>query len=278
MSENFLSRWSKRKLEVRAQEQLAEEVTVLKTEAPLSGVDSGQSAAAGELSSTKPLEQTAATQPELPLPTEEDLHAVEQGGDIKAFMVDKVSTELKNKAFKALFSRPEFNVMDGLDIYIDDYSKFTPLSQEDIGKMTLSKQLLSRPDLEIPKKGDINAGLEKLESALASEEDSASDALDKTEMPAQVSAVEADNPNETRVIPDSLQGVDFNDELKNVRLNHLRKNNQYMVHFVCGVSNPIQTKCTTPISCIQDLVSRWLILNKKISYAALAQVLQLIAK
>lgn len=214
MSENFLSRWSKRKLEVRAQEQLAEEVTVLKTEAPLSGVDSGQSAAAGELSSTKPLEQTAATQPELPLPTEEDLHAVEQGGDIKAFMVDKVSTELKNKAFKALFSRPEFNVMDGLDIYIDDYSKFTPLSQEDIGKMTLSKQLLSRPDLEIPKKGDINAGLEKLESALAGEEDSASDALDKTEMPAQVSAVEADNPNETRVIPDSLQGVDFNDELK----------------------------------------------------------------
>ena len=160
------------------------------------------------------LEGALATQPELPLPTEEDLHAVEQGGDIKAFMVDKVSTELKNKAFKALFSRPEFNVMDGLDIYIDDYSKFTPLSQEDIGKMTLSKQLLSRPDLEIPKKGDINAGLEKLESALASEEDSASDALDKTEMPAQVSAVEADNPNETRVIPDSLQGVDFNDELK----------------------------------------------------------------
>ena len=213
MSENFLSRWSKRKLEVRAQEKLAEEAPAIQGKASVSAVNVESENRAHELVKADSQVQPV-PDPELPLPTEADLLAVRQGGDIKAFMVDKVSAELKNKAFKALFSRPEFNVMDGLDIYIDDYNKFTPLSKEDIGKMTLSKQLLSRPDLEIPKKGDINAGLEKLESALASEEDSASDALDKTEMPAQVSAVEADNPNETRVIPDSLQGVDFNDELK----------------------------------------------------------------
>lgn len=215
MSENFLSRWSKRKLEVRAQEQLAEQASVLQTEAPLSGVDSGQGAAADELSTPKPLEQTAATQPELPLPTEEDLQAVEQGGDIKAFMVEKVSTELKNKAFKALFSRPEFNVMDGLDIYIDDYNKFTPLSQEDIGKMTLSKQLLSRPDLEILKKSEIDKGLERVGAVLSETDDSGSPVLEEIDVSEHSDLEKSDLQNETRVIPDTLQDADYKKELEN---------------------------------------------------------------
>lgn len=213
MSDNFLSRWSKRKLEVRAQEKLADEVPAMQTEVPPPGGDALQDVAGAELAKTKPLEQPVA-QPELPLPTEADLHAVKQGGDIKAFMVDKVSTELKNKAFNALFSRPEYNVMDGLDIYIDDYSKFIPLTQEDIGKMTFSKQLLSRPDLELPKKADIEAGLEKLESALATSEDPESPVLGKTEGADQITTEEEDVPNEARVIPDESQDVDFQGEIK----------------------------------------------------------------
>jgi len=204
MSENFLSRWSKRKLEVRAQEKQAESAPVV--------VDT-ESASNAALAETKPAEPPV-PEPELPLPTEADLLAVKQGGDIKAFMVDKVSTELKNKAFKALFSRPEFNVMDGLDIYIDDYSKFTPLSQEDIGKMTLSKQLLSRPDLELPKTGDIEASLEKLESALDISEDSVSDVLDKTDDSEVLSKEEGESPDPVRVIPDDLQDADFERDLE----------------------------------------------------------------
>ena len=211
MSENFLSRWSKRKLEVRAQEKLAEEAPAVQDKAPVSAVNVESENRAHEL-----VKADSQVQPvpdlELPLPTEADLLAVKQGGDIKAFMVDKVSTELKNKAFKALFSRPEFNVMDGLDIYIDDYNKFTPLSKEDIGKMTLSKQLLSRPDLEIPKKGDMQAGLEKLESALTGPEDSVSTVLDKTEESEGVTFGETEPPNDVRVIPDSSQDADFIEE------------------------------------------------------------------
>ena len=70
--------------------------------------------------------------------------------------------------------------MDGLDIYIDDYNKFTPLSQEDIGKMTLSKQLLSRPDLEILKKADMEEGLERVASVLSGSDDSVPAVSDKT--------------------------------------------------------------------------------------------------
>ena len=211
MSENFLSRWSKRKLEVRAQEKLAEEAPAVQDKAPVSAVNVESENRAHELVKADSQVQPV-PDPELPLPTEADLLAVRQGGDIKAFMVDKVSAELKNKAFKALFSRPEFNVMDGLDIYIDDYNKFTPLSKEDIGKMTLSKQLLSRPDLEIPKKGDIQAGLEKLESALTGPEDSVSTVLDKTEESEGVTFGETEPPNDVRVIPDSSQDADFIEE------------------------------------------------------------------
>lgn len=211
MSENFLSRWSKRKLEVRAQEKLAEEAPAVQDKAPVSAVNVESENRAQELVKADSQVQPV-PDPELPLPTEADLLAVRQGGDIKAFMVDKVSAELKNKAFKALFSRPEFNVMDGLDIYIDDYNKFTPLSKEDIGKMTLSKQLLSRPDLEIPKKGDMQAGLEKLESALTGPEDSVSTVLDKTEESEGVTFGETEPPNDVRVIPDSSQDADFIEE------------------------------------------------------------------
>jgi hypothetical protein len=211
MSENFLSRWSKRKLEVRAQEKLAEEAPAVQDKAPVSAVNVESENRAHELVKADSQVQPV-PDPELPLPTEADLLAVRQGGDIKAFMVDKVSAELKNKAFKALFSRPEFNVMDGLDIYIDDYNKFTPLSKEDIGKMTLSKQLLSRPDLEIPKKGDMQAGLEKLESALTGPENSVSTVLDKTEESEGVTFGETEPPNDVRVIPDSSQDADFIDE------------------------------------------------------------------
>lgn len=202
MSDNFLSRWSKRKLEAREQEKQTETLLDQPKQLP------EQAVALQPADVAKADNSPSADVPELPLPTEADLQAVEQGGDIKAFMVDKVSAELKNKAFKALFSRPEFNVMDGLDIYIDDYNKFTPLSQEDIGKMTLSKQLLSRPDLELPKIDDIKEGL----NALAWPEDESLESpdpvLDKQNIEARSEEDENQIDDGVRVIPDNLQAID----------------------------------------------------------------------
>lgn len=214
MSENFLSRWSKRKLEVRAQEKLTEEMPPVKTSMQVADLD-GKAGPLSKESPAQPPAKPSTPQPELPLPTEADLLAVKQGGDIKAFMVDKVSTELKNKAFKALFSRPEFNVMDGLDIYIDDYNKFTPLSQEDIGKMTLSKQLLSRPDLEVLKKEDLKEGLDRFENVMADADDSSPVVLDKTDEIEQKTPEQEDSLDSDRVIPDGSQASDLNNEIEN---------------------------------------------------------------
>ena len=210
MSDNFLSRWSRRKIEVRTQEK--EGLPVVKVAEPSLAQLPAQQPAANQANSPSALAAPPnSAAPELPLPTELDLKAVEQGGDIKAFLVDKVAPELKNKAFKALFSRPEFNVMDGLDIYIDDYNKFTPLSQEDIGKMSLSKQLLSRPDLEVIKP---NVSMD-LPSSVGDETQGLLDV--------QMEGHGADEPSENlnsahrdsenheivRVIPDALQDTDF---------------------------------------------------------------------
>lgn len=206
MSENFLSRWSKRKLEVREQEKLVE------TTALESGKSIVQPANAqeGSLTTQAKLGTTAdISEPVVPPPTEADLQAVEQGGDIKAFLVDKVSQDLKNKAFKALFSRPEFNVMDGLDIYIDDYSKFTPLSQEDIGKMTFSKQLLSRPDLDLPKTGDIQENLQALMDKVPEAEKSPEPVPDYHHPDESADQSAEENPDSIRVIPDSSQAIDL---------------------------------------------------------------------
>lgn len=68
-----------------------------------------------------------ASNPEAPAP---ELPAVDQLGidsDFRGFFHPKVDESLRRAALKKLFSDPHFNVMDGLDVYIDDYSKSDPL-------------------------------------------------------------------------------------------------------------------------------------------------------
>lgn len=47
--------------------------------------------------------------------------------DYSAFLHPKVDEKLRRVALKKLFSNPHFNVMDGLDVYIDDYGKPDPI-------------------------------------------------------------------------------------------------------------------------------------------------------
>jgi hypothetical protein len=47
--------------------------------------------------------------------------------DFRVFMRAKVDEGVRRAALKKLFSDPRFNIMDGLDVYIDDYSKEDPI-------------------------------------------------------------------------------------------------------------------------------------------------------
>ena len=62
--------------------------------------------------------------------------------DFKAFMHSKVEEGVKRAALKKLFSDPRFNVMDGLDTYVDDYTKAEPISEELLAQLEHARQTL----------------------------------------------------------------------------------------------------------------------------------------
>ena len=126
MSENFFDRWSRRKNEAR--EELAPPPVV--PEAPPTA--DPVPVAAG---------LAAEGQGEAPPPTLAEAEALTPESDFRPFMARNVAPEVKNTAFRKLFADPQFNVMDGLDTYIDDYSKSTPIPDSVLRQMASAKFL-----------------------------------------------------------------------------------------------------------------------------------------
>jgi uncharacterized protein DUF3306 len=104
----FLARWSRRKLEV--------------AKAPAAAA---------------PAAPAAAEAPVLPA-----LDSLTFESDFTAFMHAKVDEGVKRAALKKLFSDPRFNVMDGLDTYIDDYTKNDGISEEMLKTLKHSRTTL----------------------------------------------------------------------------------------------------------------------------------------
>jgi hypothetical protein len=62
-----------------------------------------------------------------PVPELPPVDTLTPDSDFRAFFHPKVDEETRRAALKKLFSDPRFNIMDGLDVYIDDYSKSEPI-------------------------------------------------------------------------------------------------------------------------------------------------------
>jgi hypothetical protein len=125
--ESFLARWSRRKREVeRKAEQPAEPVMPV---AP--AAEPALGAGAGDITESPPT-SAAAQAPETapaadaPLPPIDSLDGVRS--DYQAFFQTNVSEDLRRAALKKLFADPHFNQMDMLDVYVDDYTQFEPLT------------------------------------------------------------------------------------------------------------------------------------------------------
>ena len=69
------------------------------------------------------------------------MKALTQDSDFKPFMARNVGAEVRNAAMKKLFTDPHYNVMDGLDIYIDDYSMPDPIPESMLRQMAGAKLL-----------------------------------------------------------------------------------------------------------------------------------------
>ena len=150
--DNFFSRWSRRKVLVREGVPVA---AVPETAPPLAASAAGSAAlakpslatvagaAAATPGTATAAEAADAPQPPAapPLPTLADVAELTTESDYARFVAQGVTPEVKNAALKKLFTDPQFNVMDGLDIYIDDYGKPDPLPEGMLRKMVQSKML-----------------------------------------------------------------------------------------------------------------------------------------
>lgn len=66
--------------------------------------------------------------------------------DFGQFMRQEISEEIRRKAMKTLFADPHFNVMDGLDIYIDDYSISEPIPEAMMATLNHARSLFETPE------------------------------------------------------------------------------------------------------------------------------------
>jgi hypothetical protein len=128
----FLSRWSRRKAIQTRGERVPDEPAA---PAPAPAAVATQAPRPIAQPTLQPITQET---PATPPPTLDDVAALTRDADFSRFVAPGVDDGVKRAALRKLFSDPHFNVMDGLDTYIDDYGKPDPLPAAMLRKMTQS--------------------------------------------------------------------------------------------------------------------------------------------
>lgn len=145
--DSFFSRWSRRKEAARSGQVLPPESTSAPAAAPTP---------AAPTAAAEP-DTAAAQEPPSPPPTLDDVAQLTPESDFRRFVGKDVSGEVRNAAVKKLFADPHFNVMDGLDVYIDDYSQPSPLSKAELAMMVGARFLKLVDDPDEQKKAEAAA-------------------------------------------------------------------------------------------------------------------------
>ncbi len=140
---NFLAHWSRRKTESRRAEEEAAPAL-----APEPGLPAVPPAAKSD--------PTAAIAPNTPLPPVEELRGV--ASEYRDFLRPGVDETMRRSALKKLFQDPHFNIMDGLDTYIDDYTQADPIPEAMLRTLNQAQGLVfdrkEDPGVEQPAEAD----------------------------------------------------------------------------------------------------------------------------
>ena len=136
--ETFLQRWSRRKHAV-VRDAAAEPMPtpIEPTVAPVASPPAGEAASA---------------EPPAPLPP---LESLTFESDFRAFLEPHVAEDLKRQALRKLLHDPRFNVMDGLDVYIDDYSVPSPLAPELVRTLAQARYIFEPPQTRVNAAGHV---------------------------------------------------------------------------------------------------------------------------
>jgi hypothetical protein len=117
-----LKRWSRRK-------QAAARADALEPTPPPASTAEVPATATRAVAGSTP----AASPEAVPLPP---LDSLTFESDYSAFMQPKIAEETRRAALRKLFSDPSFNVMDGLDIYVGDYTQSDPMPSGMLEKLS----------------------------------------------------------------------------------------------------------------------------------------------
>lgn len=202
-AKGFLGRWARRKTDALQGKPLDEPLAPAKpaTRDGAAVKVSSSGPAAPELAAVPPSGDVVGGEPpEEKTLSLDDVKLLTRDSDFKPFMANNVGAQVRNAAMKKLFADPHFNVMDGLDIYVGDYSQPDPISPSMLRQMAGAKFLNLFDSAE---KGDaeIEAGAEKLNTAAS---------LPREFPPGPDAAVAArPNGNPENPYPDPVRGENF---------------------------------------------------------------------
>ena len=180
MADGFLNRWSKRKAG-KQDDPVEQPKEVVQTPAPISADEEAK-----------------------PPVSLEDVEKIDRfDPDFSAFMKPDVDPAVQQAALKKMFTDPHFNVMDGLDIYIDDYSKPDPLPPGMLERMVQSDMLnLFRKTEDASKTGEDQT----VEQVAGTQSDQALlEASDQTDLTSTDSTVQTTTANLDEVPIESTQ-------------------------------------------------------------------------
>jgi len=142
MADGFLGRWSQRKQAARNGQTLTEPTVAPPPSTQTANLPSASvpPAPAQDAAATAPV-PTPSPSLRTPPPTLDDVQALTPQDSFARFVTPDVPPAVRNAAMKKLFADPHFNVMDGLDVYIDDYSKPSPMPAAMLRQMASAKFL-----------------------------------------------------------------------------------------------------------------------------------------
>jgi hypothetical protein len=127
--EGFLRRWARRKTEARSGIEPLPEAVAPVEDLPVPVVE-----APAQLPSLAPADVP-------PPPTMDDVARLTSDSDFSAFVARGVDAAVRRTALKKLFADPHFNAMDGLDVYVDDYTKPSPVTATMLASLEHAKQV-----------------------------------------------------------------------------------------------------------------------------------------
>lgn len=173
----FLARWSQRKLAASR----AASVPAAPQAGPLTQPDTVPASTGAAVPIAAPIAAPdAAPGAAAALP---DVESLTFDSDFTPFLRPEIEPGLRQSALRKLLRDPRFNVVDGLDVYIDDYGKPDPIAPELVRKLVQSRYLFDPPQTRVNERGEVEEVADEPVPAAAEDAPGAPDAAPPRQLP-----------------------------------------------------------------------------------------------